>query len=247
MRSGVTIGLAVMMGFMPEGVVFAQTFAAASIRQSAESVQYEHDGKTETTPGNLTMRDVTVATCIKWAYGVQDSQIAGPEWLQSDHFDILAKADERVDDERLKAMMRTLLADRFQLTFHRQNKEMSAYTLMVAKGEPRLKESAADVKPSRQNSEMGTVAKATTMREFGDFLSGVLKTPVVDQTGLPARYDFAIDFTPYVQADMQAGRRPDTVGILLAALQGELGLKLESKKENVEVLVIDHVQRPSEN
>jgi uncharacterized protein (TIGR03435 family) len=247
MRSEIMVGLAVVMGFMPGGAVFAQTFAAASIRPSTESVQFEHDGKTETSPGNLTMRDVTVATCIKWAFGVQDSQIAGPEWLQSEHFDILAKADERVGDDQLKTMMRALLAERFKLAVHRQSKELSSYALTVAKGGTRMKEAAADAKPSRQNSEMGTVAKATTMREFGDFLSGVLKTPVVDQTGLSARYDFAIDFTSYVQADVQAGRRPDTVGILLAALQGERGLKLESKKENVDVLVIDHVQMPSEN
>ena len=96
-------------------------------------VQYEHDGKTETKPGTLTMRDVTVATCIKWAYGVQDSQIAGPEWLQSEHFDIVAKADEPVADDRMKLMMRTLLADRFGFVFHRQNKELAAFALTVGK------------------------------------------------------------------------------------------------------------------
>src|SRR5580658_8457511 len=82
---------------------FGQTlpaFAAASIRPSAGDVKFEHDGKTVTTPGNVTMRDVTAATCIKFAYGVQDSQISGPDWLQSEHFDILAKADEPAADEQ---------------------------------------------------------------------------------------------------------------------------------------------------
>jgi uncharacterized protein (TIGR03435 family) len=61
----------------------AQAFAVASIRPSAAEVKFEHDGKTETTPGTLRMQDVTVSTCIKWAYGVQDNQISGPEWIQS--------------------------------------------------------------------------------------------------------------------------------------------------------------------
>ena len=87
-------------------------------------VKFENDGKTVTTPGNVTMRDVTAATCIKWAYGVQDSQIAGPDWLQSEHFDIVAKAGDPVTDDQLKLMMQALLADRFKLSFHRQNKEL---------------------------------------------------------------------------------------------------------------------------
>src|SRR5580658_3001496 len=79
----------------------AQAFAVASIRPSAAEVKFEHDGKTETTPGTLRMQDVTVSTCIKWAYGVQDNQISGPEWIQSQHFDIMAKADEPVAEDQL--------------------------------------------------------------------------------------------------------------------------------------------------
>lgn len=247
MKTNVCVSVAMILSATALCVAAPPAFAVASIRPSAESVRFEHDGRMETTPGTLTMRDVTLATCIKWAYGVQDSQILGPDWLQSEHFDVTAKGDDRADVDRMKLMMQALLADRFELSFHRQNKEMSAYTLTVGKSGAKLRESNGETKPSRQNSEMGTVARATTMRDFGDFLSSVLKTPVVDQTGLHARYDFAIDFTPYVQADMEAGRKPDTVGILLAALQGELGLKLESKKENVEVLVIDHAEKPTEN
>ena len=125
------IGAAVLLNTV---FVSAQTFAVASIRPSAGDVKFEHDGKTEITPGTLTMRDVTAATCIKFAYGVQDSQISGPEWLQSEHFDILAKADSPVAEPQLKLMMQALLADRFKLSFHRQNKELSAYALTVAKG-----------------------------------------------------------------------------------------------------------------
>ena len=102
-----------ILGYLILGcaAVSAQTFAVASIRPSAAEVQFEHDGKTVTTPGTVTMRDVTVATCIKWAYGVQDSQIAGPKWLQSEHFDITARADGPADPGELRKMMQALPAD----------------------------------------------------------------------------------------------------------------------------------------
>jgi uncharacterized protein (TIGR03435 family) len=227
----------------------AQAFAVASIRPSAGEVKFEHDGKTETSPGNLRMRDVTVSTCIKWAYGVQDSQISGPEWLQSQHYDIIAKADEPATDDQMKLMLRTLLADRFKLSFHRQSKELRSYVMTVAKSGHKLHESASDVQPSRQNSAIGTTVKATTLKEFGDFMSGPLQTPVVDMTGLSGRYDFVLDFTPYLPEGEHVMKvdYANTNGIIIAALQGELGLRLESRKESVDVLVIEHVEKPSEN
>jgi uncharacterized protein (TIGR03435 family) len=238
--------LVLMSGFFARAGEAQPGFAVATIRPSAEAVKFEHDGKTETLPGTLRMRDVTVNTCIKWAYSVQDSQILGPNWMGSDRFDINAKADGPVGDAQMKLMMRTLLAERFKLSFHRQEKELKAFALMVAKGGPKLREAAADGKPSMQNSANGTVAKSTTMRELGDLLSGPLQTPVVDKTGLTGRYDFTIDFTTYLPEDMKT-MRPDATSVLMVALPGELGLKLEGEKTMVEVLVVDHVEKPSEN
>jgi uncharacterized protein (TIGR03435 family) len=244
-QAAVLTGLAVLAG----ATASAQTFAVASIRPSATEVQFEHDGKTVTTPGTVSMRDVTVATCIKWAYTVQDSQISGPAWLQSEHFDITAKADEPAADEQMKLMMRDLLAKRFALNFHRQNKELRSYVMTVAKSGVKLHESAPDVKPFRENSAVGTVVKATTMKEFGDFMAGPLQAPVVDMTGLTGRYDFTLDFTRYLPTGDKVMKIDfdNTSGIIISALKGELGLDLQSRKENVEVLVIDRVERPSDN
>jgi uncharacterized protein (TIGR03435 family) len=227
----------------------APSFAVASIKPSQAQVKFEHDGKTVTSPTGVTMQDVTAATCIKWAYAVQDSQIAGPPSLQSEHYDIMAKTDEPVTLEQLKLMMRTLLAERFRLTFHRQSKQTRSYLLTVARGGHKLQESAAGASTSRQNSATGTVAKAITMREFADFIAGPLQTPVVDMTGLKGKYDFILDFTPYLPPDAQVMRPDfaDTNGIIISALQGELGLRLESKNESVEILVIDHIEKPSKN
>ena len=231
------------------GMAAPPAFAVATIRPSAAQVQFEHDGKTETSPQPLTMRDVTVATCIKWAYGVQDKQLAGPGWLQSEHFDIVAKSDEPVAVSQMKLMMQALLAERFQFVFHRQQRELQSYAMTVAKGGHKLHESVGDGPPSRQNSATGTVARGITMHEFADFMAGPLQTPVVDMTGLTGRYDFVLDFTSYLPENEHA-MKPDyanTTGIIMAALQGELGLKLESRKETVEVMVVDRVERPSAN
>lgn len=225
-------------------------FAVATIRPSSSAVPFEHDGKTDTSPGTLRMQDVTVHSCIKWAYGVQDSQIAGPAWLESDHFDIVAKANSPATEAQMKLMLQTLLADRFKLSFHHEQKEMKALVLTVAKGGPKLTLAAhPEASPFRQNSANGTVAKSMPVRDFADFISGPLQMPVVDETGLTGKYDFAIDFTPYLPDPTKNmdGTKPDTTAILKAAMQDELGLKMEGGKAQVDVMVIDHVEKPSAN
>ncbi len=247
MRRVLVCGLLLMSAVGVRSAVAQTGFAVATIRPSAAAVKFESDGKTETSPGTLRMRDVTVNTCIKWAYGVQDSQIAGPDWMKQDHFDITAKADGPVGDAEMKLMMQALLADRFKLGFHRQKKEMKALVLIVAKGGPKLHESAGEGESSRQNTAMGTIAKSITMREFADFLGGPMEMPVVDKTGLQGRYDFTLDFTSYLPVVNREYRPDDFTGALNAALQGELGLKMEARKEMVDVMVVDHVEQASEN
>jgi uncharacterized protein (TIGR03435 family) len=229
------------------GLARAQpAFAVASIRPSAEAVKFEHDGVTETTPGSVHMRDVTVATCITWAYGVQHGQVSGPRWIENDHWDIQAKSDEPVKVEQLKLMMRALLAERFGLAFHHEQKELRAYVLVVGKGERKFRPADAAEAPLRTNSAMGSVVRALTMQEFADFLSQPLQKPVVDRTGLPGRWDFSFDFTNYLPR-REGEERPDFEGVLNATLQGEVGLKLESEKTLVDVLVVDRVEKPSAN
>jgi uncharacterized protein (TIGR03435 family) len=221
-------------------------FAVALIRPSTAEVPFEHDGKTEISPGTLRMQDVTVATCIKWAYGIQDSQISGPSLLRSEHYDITAKTDEPVGSDQLKLMMRALLAERFKVSFHHENRELRAFALIVAKNGPKLHESTADGSSIIQNTASGVVAKSTTMQEFANHISGPLRTPVADKTGLNGKYDFTVDFTPYLP-DNASTMRPDVASVMMAALGGELGLKLESTKASVEVFVVDHVEKPTEN
>ena len=224
-------------------------FAAATIRPSAAEVKFEHDGAIEFHGDTLSMRDVSVQTCIKWAYGVQDSQISGPGWIDSDKFDIVAKADSPATEAQMKQMMQTLLAERFQLSFHRQSKELKAFVLTVAKGGAKVHPAAApDAESFHQNSANGSVVKSMTIREWGDYISGPLQMAVVDETGLTGKYDFVIDFTPYLpDAHNMDVRRPDSTSILMAAMEDELGIKMETRKTGVDVMMIDRVEKPSEN
>jgi uncharacterized protein (TIGR03435 family) len=239
-------GLILLAMLLSSGWVEGQTaFAVASIRPSGEPVKFESDGETKLLPDTVTMRDVTIETCIKWAYGVQRAQVSGPRILTSERYDIVAKADGPATDDQMKAMMQTLLTERFHLAFHREKKELRSFALMVAKGGPKLSQAGDDEVPYRQNSAMGTVARATTMHEFADFLSGPTEKPVVDKTGLTGRWNFAFDFTKYMM-DSPKGL-DDFLSALNATLQGELGLKLEAEKDVVDVMVVDRVEKASEN
>jgi uncharacterized protein (TIGR03435 family) len=221
-------------------------FSVAVIHPSSQEVKFERDGKTDLQPGHLVMKDVTVQTCIKWAYGVQRSQVVGSDALEEIHYDIEAKADEPVKEEQLKLMMQTLLAERFGLKFHREKRELKGYAMTVIKPSSKLHPSEGDGTMYRENSAIGTVAKFITMQEFADFMAGPLEAPVQDQTGLKGKYDLVLDFTKYIPMEERA-MKPEFTGIIFAAMQGELGLKLQSEKVTVDVLVVDHVEKPSGN
>ena len=243
---------AVLLLVLPAGFAYSQQspFAVATIRPSAAEVKFEHDGSIEVFGDTLRMKDVMVQSCIKWAYDVQDSQVAGPGWIDSDRFDITAKSDRPANEDEMKRMLQGLLAERFGLAFHREQREMKALVLSVASGGAKLKPAAApDDLPYHQNSANGTIAKSMPIREWANFIAGPLQMPVVDETGLTGKYDFVIDFTGYIPEpgkNMDV-RRPDATAILKAVLQDQLGLKLEGSRAKVEVMVIDRIEKPSAN
>jgi uncharacterized protein (TIGR03435 family) len=203
-------------------------------------------------------------TLIAAAFDVSTQAIAGgPSWIESEHYEILAKApgDARPNQAEQMTMLRALLADRFQLKFHREQKEMSIYALTVAKDGSRLKASTVDPNalpegPSPlifvvQPPLLRLPARYASMQDLASvFQRAVLERPVVDQTGLTGRYDFdlefAIDETLFGGA---LGKGSEDAGKprLFAAIQEQLGLKLQATRGPVSVLVIDHAERPSAN
>jgi uncharacterized protein (TIGR03435 family) len=155
-------------------------------------------------------------------------------------------------------MVQKLLADRFQLTFHRDKKELSVYTITVGKGGPKLIKSGGDPNglPGIGFGRLGSlVARNANMADFARAMqSSALDRPVVDQTGISGRYDFTLTWTPeagqFPGLGVDIPKPPDTGDAppdLFAAIQQQLGLKLESAKAAAEVLVVDKVEKPSEN
>ena len=222
------------------------SFDVATIRPSSGEVKFERNGETEAAYGTLRMHDVTIATCIHWAYGVQLPLIYGPPSLKEVHYDIVAKTDPGATDQQMRLMMRALLSQRFGLQFHTEKRELRVYTLVVSKAGIKMHPAAPGGKAFHQNSASGMVARSLTMQELADYLSDPLGAVLADGTEIKGAYDFAIDFTPYV--DQERGDvRPDPVAVLRAALKGELGLELVQGKQEVEVTIVDRVEPPSSN
>jgi uncharacterized protein (TIGR03435 family) len=227
----------------------AQTaFDVATIRPTDEHVKFESNGTTEASHGTLRMHDVTIATCIHWAYGIQLPLIHGPATLKEVHYDITAKTDPGATENQMRIMLRNLLTERFHLAFHRETAELRVYTLTVAKSGIKMHPADPTAPPSHQNSKIGVVGHAMTLAELTDFLSDALGAPLADATHLPGRYDFTIDFTPYVDTERtDADVRPDPAAVIGAALKGDLGLELVKSKAPIETLVVDYVDPPTAN
>jgi uncharacterized protein (TIGR03435 family) len=199
---------------------------------------------------------LTAGELIQRIYAVQESQIVGgPPWMESgsDRFDITAKieTDTPPSTDQLWVMLQRLLADRFALKFHRETKMRQGYALVPGKTGPKLGEAAGAV-PNLMANRGQLQASHVSMSMFINFLSRYLGRPIFDGTGLGGSYDFKMTWTPgETEQALPAGDNAAAVDSaatsIFSALQDQLGLKLESKTVPIEVFVIDHVERPSEN
>ena len=211
--------------------------------------------------GSFVTVNTTLMDLIKFAYGVQDKQVTNvPDWASSQKFDLNGKPDApgMPSPDQLRGMVKQALADRFQLKFHEDKKEMPAYVLSVAKGGHKMEKAPADAPslPSLFFRGLGvlTVANAT-MEDFCHLLqSAVLDRPVVDQTELAGRYNFLLKWTPDESQFGGMGIKvpppsdaADAPPPLYTAITEQIGLKLDAGKAPVTVLVVDHVDHPSEN
>jgi uncharacterized protein (TIGR03435 family) len=198
-----------------------------------------------TTEGSVTLRNVTLKSCIKWAYGLQDPQISGPDWIAVERYDIVAKSVRPTSEGQLRLMLKTLLADRFNLVVHSEIKSLSVVALALGKNRPKLHESETNGPGVLRASGGRIVAQNTSMAELAAVLSDPLRAPVLDVTGLTSRYDFSLDFSSFVP---EAGQTPDEMTATVTVVQQQLGLKLEARKLPTEILVLDHADKvPIEN
>jgi uncharacterized protein (TIGR03435 family) len=199
---------------------------------------------------------------ISFAYGVQVNQLIGlPAWADTDKYDIDAEPDGEgmPNDKQWKGMIQKLIVERYKFTFHRDKKELSVYALSVAKTGAKLTKNEGDPNGlpglffRGRPGDLGV--RNATMADFVGLLQGaVLDRPVVDQTGLSGRFDFTLNWTPDDSqfAGMGAKIPPPTDSAnappsLYTAIQEQIGLKLDATKAPADVIVIDHVEKPSEN
>jgi uncharacterized protein (TIGR03435 family) len=201
--------------------------------------------------GGISARNLSVNMLIQSAYNVKPWEISGgPGWLTTDGYNIEAKTEGNPTFQEKLAMLRPLLANRFQLKFHRETRQMPVYSLTVAKNGPKLQATASGVRGFIRPARGLIEGKGVTMGTLAGFLGGSLGQSVTDNTGVIGGFDIRLEWTPTeVEADYKYDDRPiDPTGpSIFTAIQEQLGLKLEAGKGPIEVLVIDHVERPSEN
>ncbi len=219
------------------GTAFGQGFDVASVKPNPEGRGRE---QVESSPITLTMRKASLGFCIHWAYDVRRDQIVGPDWLNRENYDIVAKAAGPSTEHQLRVMLQALLAERFKLTIHRETKTLPVYEMVVAKAGPKLIESKSEsgnVRTGRGSYEI----PHTTLPEFALRLQelGAVDYPVVDRTGIPGTFDITLNFVDGYRprADAIPGASTFTI------LEEQLGLKLELRKVPTEVLVIEHAEK----
>jgi uncharacterized protein (TIGR03435 family) len=245
---------AIVVGFLPWLVVVSwgqQQFDVASIRLSSPEVGRQYT--ISPTPAGLRATDMSLTMLILWAYRLNDYQLIGaPAWA-ADHYDIAAKPGASSADLRL--MMQHLLTDRFKLRVHQESRVWTEYALKMDKGGSKMK-APADAKctagPGSPDNPCGRLAwsgnhlhgRSAPMTMLVFALAQQAGHPVVDETGLQGPFDMEMRWTP------ENARQPlpdDAPPSIFTALQRQMGLKLEARKGAVQVLVIDHVERPSDN
>jgi uncharacterized protein (TIGR03435 family) len=200
---------------------------------------------------------VTLRELIMITYELDAQQITGgPAWVASDEYDVEAVAGEGVDiHEQGQAMLAKLLADRFQLKFHREQRTIPVYALTVAKGGSKLTAAKEGGMQNAGCEHFGACSfRSEPLAHFVRWLANaVLDRPVVDKTGIAGTFDFTLKWTPDESQFSTSGLRAPAAGDnamappLFTAIEEQLGLKLEPEKAPAEVLVIDHVERPTEN
>jgi uncharacterized protein (TIGR03435 family) len=218
------------------------TFEVASIKAAAPQqvgrmMMRQRGGPGTPDPSQYSVENFPLSRIIQQAYGVQSYQVAGPSWIDSERYDVMAKIPQGTTKEQFQLMLQNLLAERFKLVVHKETKELPTYALVVGKGGPKMKESPKadpeaqpDARPPQPQigrdgrpqlaaggrgmmlmmgpKGMHAEAGRSTMTQLADFLSNQLGRPVVDETHLAAQYDYALDFSPEGLAIMKGMAMP---------------------------------------
>jgi uncharacterized protein (TIGR03435 family) len=255
-------------------LVFAQTalaqtaqFEVASVKPAAPDARGMRctGGPGTSDPGSLTCENYSLSFLVMMAYNLRSFQLTGPAWMATARYNVVARIPPGTDSRQFGLMQQTLLAKRFGLQAHFEKKDVTVYELTVAKGGPKLKESQepaagkpeAAWRPPAGGPPVRTMAhvnlKGQSIADLANFLSNQLGQPVTDATGLSGRYDYALSFLmePGGRAAgpvASNGPEPELGISLIDAVRDQLGLRLERKKGQADILVVDHAEKiPTEN
>jgi uncharacterized protein (TIGR03435 family) len=226
-----------------------QTPTMANVRFEVASVKENKSGSQNSSNRTAGERysgtNVSLVSLLRTAYALQEFQIAGyPAWAETDKFDVEAKMEPGANPRDFPLMLQKLLAERFKLVVHREPRQTSIYTLVVAKDGPKLKPGD----PSKCVGSCGFNATPTeingesvTMEQFAFRLSRSIGTHVVDGTSLKGTFDFKVTWLP---DDRFSGRGASANPTLFTAIQEQLGLRLQAGRGPVDTLVIDRAEKP---
>lgn len=211
--------------------------------EHAGMVQFIYPG------GRFNASATTLKYLLEWAYTIQPQQHSGgPSWLETDRYDITAKAEGNPTDDQMRRMVQTLLAERFKLKVHHESKELNAYIISAGKTAPKLfppkdgETHALRMAPltgaDQKVVSYHIVATRFSLTQLTDIFARQLGTVIVNKTGLDGEFDFTLDLTP---DDTRPNPMEPT--LLLTAMREELGLTVKSQKAPVDILVIDSVEK----
>lgn len=222
-----------------------QAFDVASIRP--DHTEDRVSSSQNTSPGGRFVAiNVSPKQLLERAFDVVAAQVEGPEWLDADRYDLTAKADtsKEIAPDELRPMLRKLLIDRFALRYHTETKSLPVYSLGVMRTGIKFSANTGERGPMtdfrNQSGKLTIIANKQSMTQVAVLLGRRLDRKVLDNTGLKGEYDLRLEWAADETAD-------SSMPSIFTAVQEQLGLKLESTKGPVEVIVIDHVERPSEN
>jgi uncharacterized protein (TIGR03435 family) len=247
----------------------AMAFEVASVKPAAPQAPGRFQISMGGDPGRINYSFVSLKNLIERAYSIKSYQVTGPDWLESERFDVVAKLPEGAKQEDVPKMLQTLLAERFKLTIHREQKNLPVYALVVGKTGSKM--SKADGEPGGMRMSMSPKGRQlqgkVTMDGLVSFLARMLDRPVIDQTQLAGTYDINLEWMPddreggpmggmrMIGAPPPADHPPASENSddaakpgIFAALQEKLGLKLESRKGDVDIVVVDSAEKsPTQN
>ncbi len=234
-------------------------FDVAAIHQHIPEPHEHNSIWSSSSDSRFKAENVSLIGLVHWAYEMPESRILNaPGWAGSTYFNIDASSDASVDDHlkhlsseagvaQKKEMVRAMLADRFKLVAHTETRALPVYELVVARGTPKLGDDKSDGTTINHGRDHIEVQASDSVAVLAEELGKEVGRPVIDKTGITGRYDLKLRWTPDVDSAGAGSSTADAPPSIFTALEEQLGLKLESGKGSVEVLVVDHAEMPSEN